>query len=54
MRPPPRGLTFRASRARPSGGLSAAEIDEAVRERTLRGEAIYELDREALARLAPT
>jgi iron complex transport system substrate-binding protein len=34
-------------------GLSAAEIDAAVRERTLAGEAIYELDREALAELAP-
>jgi iron complex transport system substrate-binding protein len=35
------------------GDLSAAEIDAAVRERTLEGEAIYALDREALARLAP-
>jgi iron complex transport system substrate-binding protein len=35
------------------GGLSAAEIDAAVRERTLEGQAIYELDREALAALAP-
>ncbi len=34
-------------------GLSAAEIDAAVRERTLRGEAIYELDREAIASLSP-
>jgi iron complex transport system substrate-binding protein len=34
-------------------GLTAAEIDEAVRERTLRGEAIYELDRDALAGLEP-
>ncbi len=34
-------------------GLGAAEIDAAVRERTLRGEAIYELDREALAALSP-
>ena len=34
-------------------GLSAAEIDRAVRERTARGEAIYELDREVLARLSP-
>ena len=30
-------------------GLSAAEIDAAVRERTERGEAIYELDEDALA-----
>jgi iron complex transport system substrate-binding protein len=34
-------------------GLSAAEIDAAVRERTLEGEAIYELDRTALAELRP-
>jgi iron complex transport system substrate-binding protein len=34
-------------------GLSAAEIDAAVRERTLAGEAIYELDGDALAALAP-
>jgi iron complex transport system substrate-binding protein len=33
--------------------LSAAEIDAAVRERTLAGEAIYELDRQALAALEP-
>ena len=34
-------------------GLSAGEIDAAVRERTLEGEAIYELDRDALAALQP-
>ena len=34
-------------------GLSAAAIDEQVRERTLRGEAIYELDAELLAELEP-
>jgi iron complex transport system substrate-binding protein len=34
-------------------GLSAAEIDAAVRERTLEGEAIYALDRDRLAALAP-
>jgi iron complex transport system substrate-binding protein len=34
-------------------GLSAREIDEAVRERTLNGQAIYELDREALTALDP-
>jgi iron complex transport system substrate-binding protein len=34
-------------------GLGAAEIDAAVRERTLAGEAIYELDRELLAELEP-
>src|SRR2546430_242148 len=32
-------------------GLTAAEVDAAVRERTLRGESIYELDRAALAAL---
>ena len=34
-------------------GLSAAEIDTAVKERTLRGEAIYELDTKALHDLQP-
>lgn len=34
-------------------GLSSAEIDAAVRERTLEGEAIYELDELALAQTAP-
>ena len=34
-------------------GLDAAEIDAAVRERTLAGEAIYELDSDALAALEP-
>jgi iron complex transport system substrate-binding protein len=34
-------------------GLDAAAIDAAVRERTLSGEAIYELDRDALASLEP-
>lgn len=34
-------------------GLSAAEIDRAVRERTLEGQAIYELDRETLQALEP-
>jgi iron complex transport system substrate-binding protein len=36
-----------------AAGLDAGEIDAAVRERTLAGEAIYELDREALAALEP-
>lgn len=34
-------------------GLSAAGIDAAVRERTERGEALYELDEETLARIGP-
>jgi iron complex transport system substrate-binding protein len=36
-----------------AGVLGAEEIDAAVRERTLAGEAIYELDRDALAALEP-
>ncbi len=35
-----------------ASGLSAAEIDAAVRERTLEGNAIYELDRDALEQVA--
>jgi iron complex transport system substrate-binding protein len=34
-------------------GLSAGEIDAAVRERTLEGKVIYELDRDALSELEP-
>jgi iron complex transport system substrate-binding protein len=34
-------------------GLSSAEIDAAVRERTLRGQSIYELDEEMLRELEP-
>jgi iron complex transport system substrate-binding protein len=34
-------------------GLSSAQIDAAVKERTLRGESIYELDDEALRALEP-
>jgi iron complex transport system substrate-binding protein len=34
-------------------GLDSGQIDTAVRERTLRGEAIYELDREAIVGLDP-
>jgi iron complex transport system substrate-binding protein len=34
-------------------GLSAAQIDAAVKERTLAGESIYELDADALAELGP-
>ena len=41
------------TRDRLPSGLSAAEIDAAVRERTERGEAIYELDAEALEDLEP-
>jgi iron complex transport system substrate-binding protein len=41
------------TRDRLPSGLSAAEIDAAVRERTERGEAIYELDAEHLRELEP-
>jgi iron complex transport system substrate-binding protein len=34
-------------------GLSSAQIDAAVKERTLRGESIYELDADALQELSP-
>jgi iron complex transport system substrate-binding protein len=51
---PPEALTRRrVTRDVLPGGLSAGEIDAAVRERTLEGEAIYALDREALGALAP-
>lgn len=43
----------RVTRDRIPAGLSAAEIDAAVRERTLEGEPIYELDADALAALEP-
>jgi iron complex transport system substrate-binding protein len=41
------------TRDRLPDGLTAAEIDAAVKERTLAGESIYELDAEALRELAP-
>jgi iron complex transport system substrate-binding protein len=50
--PGARGLQ-RVTRDVLPAGFGAAEIDAAVRERTLAGEAIYELDREALAALEP-
>jgi iron complex transport system substrate-binding protein len=51
---PPRALTLpRVTRDALPAGLSAAQIDAAVRERTLAGEAIYELDEHALAELEP-
>jgi iron complex transport system substrate-binding protein len=51
---PPAALELpRVTRDMLEDGLSAGEIDAAVRERTLEGEAIYELDREALAALQP-
>ncbi|HEX3910731.1 MAG TPA: cobalamin-binding protein [Solirubrobacteraceae bacterium] len=51
---PPQALELpRVTSDRLPAGLSAGEIDAAVRERTLEGEAIYGLDRDALERLAP-
>jgi iron complex transport system substrate-binding protein len=51
--PPATAELARVTRDVLPAGLSAAEIDAAVRERTLEGDAIYELDREALEELAP-
>jgi iron complex transport system substrate-binding protein len=51
---PPRARTLpRVTRDVLPPGLSAAEIDAAVRERTERGEAIYALDEEVLCALEP-
>jgi iron complex transport system substrate-binding protein len=51
---PPQALELeRVTRDALPGGLDAGEIDAAVRERTLRGESIYELDRRALEALEP-
>ena len=47
------GLLPHITRDRLPGGLSAAEIDAAVREHTERGEAIYELDAARLQELEP-
>ena len=51
---PPAALELpRVTRDVVGPGLSAAQIDAAVRERTERGESIYQLDEELLAELAP-
>ncbi len=51
---PAEALTIeRVTRDALPGGLSAGEIDAAVRQRTLEGESIYELDGPALRRLEP-
>jgi iron complex transport system substrate-binding protein len=51
---PPAALELpRVTRDVLEAGLDAAGIDAAVRERTLEGQAIYELDRKALAALSP-
>jgi iron complex transport system substrate-binding protein len=51
--PPAATAVERVTRDVLGAGLGAAEIDAAVRERTLRGEAIYELDREAIVAMSP-
>ena len=51
--PPPARELPRVTRDVLPAGLSSAEIDAAVRQRTLGGQSIYELDAEALRELAP-
>jgi iron complex transport system substrate-binding protein len=51
--PPEAAGRARVTRDVLPGGLSAGEIDAAVREQTLEGRAIYELDRAALTALEP-
>jgi iron complex transport system substrate-binding protein len=51
--PPPAGGKPHLTRSVIPTGLSAAEIDREVRERTERGAAIYELDAERLTELEP-
>src|ERR1700704_1649187 len=51
--PPPARERRQITRDVLPSGLSAGEIDAAVRERTLNGESIYELDRAALEELEP-
>ena len=50
---PPRGELPRVTRDLLPAGLSAGEIDTAVKERTLRGESIYALDTKLLRDLRP-
>ena len=51
---PPRARELpKVTRARLSADLSSAEIDAAVKERTIAGESIYELDSDAIHELAP-
>jgi iron complex transport system substrate-binding protein len=51
---PPAATTLpKVTRDRLPAGLTSAEIDAAVKERTLAGESIYELDTEVLHELAP-
>ncbi|HEX4187810.1 MAG TPA: ABC transporter substrate-binding protein [Solirubrobacteraceae bacterium] len=51
--PPPARERRQITRDLLPSGLAAGEIDAAVRERTLNGESIYELDRTALEELEP-
>jgi len=51
---PPEATTLpRVTRDKLPAGLTAAEIDAAVKERTLNGESIYELDTDLLEELQP-
>jgi iron complex transport system substrate-binding protein len=51
---PPEALNLtRVTRATLPEGLSATEIDAAVKERTLQGESIYEIDTDLMHELAP-
>src|ERR1700756_2448848 len=51
--PPEARALPRVTRDKLPAGLTAAEIDAAVKERTLNGESIYELDTDMLAVLQP-
>jgi iron complex transport system substrate-binding protein len=51
--PPPALALPKVTRDMLGGGLDAAQIDAAVRERVSAGESIYEVDRAALRELAP-
>jgi iron complex transport system substrate-binding protein len=51
--PPAAAMLPHATRDTLAPGLSSAEIDAAVRERTARGDSIYELDESLLRTLAP-
>jgi iron complex transport system substrate-binding protein len=51
--PPPAVMLPRVTRDKLPAGLTAAEIDAAVKERTLNGESIYDLDSKRLHELQP-
>src|SRR5438309_4591945 len=51
--PPEAARLPRVTRSVIPAGLSSAQIDRAVRDRTTRGEALYELDTDRMAQAAP-